>query len=302
MQLPFRAMGCEMLAILDDESPDGARRLSAVPGWFAAWEQRLSRFRPDSELSRLNARPACRVRVSHTLWDVVRVALDTADRSGGLLSPALLNELESAGYDRPFDEMSGESAAPAMRSAAGWQAIRTDSAERTIQLPAGVRIDLGGTAKGWAADSAARRLTRYGAALVDAGGDIAVRGPRSDGEPWTIAVADPIQPDRDLALLRIVSGGVATSGIDYRRWRKDGVWKHHLIDPRTGEPAETDLVSATVVGPSTVEAEAAAKIVMLLGAEAGMARIEANPALACLTVDRDGGVRTSTALERYLWR
>src|SRR5262249_13693488 len=149
----------------------------------------------------------------------------------------------------------------------GWEAIELDPAARSICLPEGLRLDLGGNAKGWAADRAVRRLARFGPALVDAGGDIALCGPRPNGDPWGIGVADPILPDRDLTLLRVASGGVATSGVDFRRWLRDGVWKHHLIDPRTGEPAETDLLSATVVAGSTADAEAAAKTVMLLGAE-----------------------------------
>jgi thiamine biosynthesis lipoprotein len=257
------------------------------------------------------------VRVSRTLWDVTRSALDAAARSDGLLSPALLNELEAAGYDRTFDELvereargGNETFGPVRSSRGpavgvhgpGWQAIETDPARRTIRLPEGVRLDLGGNAKGWAADRAVRRLACFGAALVDAGGDIAVYGPRPNGDPWGIAVADPILPDRDLTLLKLVSGGIATSGIDYRRWLRDGVWKHHLIDPRTGEPAETDLLSATVIASTTAEAEAAAKTVMLLGAKAGMAYIEQSPALACLTIDRDGRIRTSASLQPYLWR
>jgi thiamine biosynthesis lipoprotein len=95
-----------------------------------------------------------------------------------------------------------------------------------------VRLDLGGIGKGWAADRAVARLKRLGPSMVEAGGDIAISGRRSQGRAWRIAVADPRQPDGDLAYLAATSGGVATSGKDFRRWRRAGAWQHHLIAAR----------------------------------------------------------------------
>lgn len=314
-RLAFRAMGCQMLAVLDVASPQAARPLAQVPGWFEEWEQTLSRFRPDSELSQLNRNAGRWTPVSAVLWEVVRVALHAARQSQGLVVPTLLSALEAAGYDRTFEAI-GVGRGPTRPSLppniGDWRAIRCDSRTRSICLPVGVRLDLGGIAKGWAADQAAQRLSAYGPALVDAGGDIAVSGPRADGRPWPIGVARPepslpsSSPERgedgnELGLLMLSGGGVATSGRDVRRWQRNGVWQHHILDPRTGQPAVTDVLSATVVAPTALEAEIAAKVALILGSRDGLAWLEARPMLAGLLVLENGCVLYSRRLENILW-
>src|SRR3954468_21726688 len=273
-QHTFRAMGCQMLAALDVETPAATEQLAEVSAWFDEWERRLSRFRDDSELAWLNRQAGGPVQVSDILWDVVKTALQAAQRSHGLVTHTLLAELELAGYDRSFDmldkHLPAESSPSAIPSG-DWNAVVLQLGSRSICLPPGVRLDLGGMAKGWAADRAARQLGTHGPALVDAGGDIAVSGPMADGSPWPIGVADPSDHDGQIELLLLESGGVATSGRDYRRWRQGGSWQHHIIDPRTGRPAVTDVLSATVVASSAREAEMAAKVALILGSRAGLA-------------------------------
>jgi thiamine biosynthesis lipoprotein len=305
-ELHFRAMGCEMLAALDRDDEQAAAQLAAVPGWFEEWEQQLSRFRPDSDLMRLNA-AGHPVVVPDALWDVIRVALDAARQSDGLVRPTMLDALMAAGYDRSFDEMTQAHQPEAERTAAvarpapvDWRAIALDRRTRTVTLPAGVRFDLGGVAKGWAADQAARRLAAYGPALVDAGGDIAVSGPLADGSTWPIAIANPLAPGESLGLLGIARGAVATSGRDYRHWRHGGAEQHHIIDPRTGRPAQTDVLAATVVAPDGPTAEVAAKVALILGGRAGLAWIDARPTLAAVLVLEDGQILCSRRLEAYI--
>jgi thiamine biosynthesis lipoprotein len=161
---------------------------------------------------------------------------------------------------------------------------------------------LGGMAKGWAVERAARWLARVGPALVDAGGDIAVSGPRVAGEGWAIAVADPFAPECELALLTLLSGVIATSGRDYRRWQQAGTWHHHIVDPRTGRPARTDVVTATVVAPTAWQAEAAAKAALILGGRDGLAWIDRHPPLGVLLTIEDGSVLRNRLLDAYLWR
>ncbi len=347
-RLEFRAMGCQMLAVLDVEEPVWSvspadhgnsvpavadrELLSQVPHWFGEWEQVLSRFRQDSELNWLNRSAGRPVKVSPVLWEVTHRALRAARESDGLVVPTLLNALEAAGYDRSFEALKRGpltlsmadpepdgglwhrgherlSEAPADRGGAAmsavkcedWRAIQCDRHTRSITLPRGLRLDFGGIAKGWAADQAARRLGVHQPALVDAGGDIAVSGPRADGEAWPIGVADPLAPDTQFELLRLCSGGVATSGRDYRRWQHNGAWQHHIIDPRTGYPAQTDVLSATVVAPTAVMAEVAAKVVLILGSRDGLAWLEERPALAGLLILDDGRVLYSRRLNRYRW-
>ena len=317
----------------DDGADPCEVELRLAADGFAAWEAQLSRFRGDSGLARLNAADGRRTAIGPVLWDVLRAALDAARWTQGLVTPTLLAALEHAGYDRSFDALAAVRADPLPRpdggggwtsegsnaadgpnaadgrtaadgrltaAATDWRAIRMDPAGRTVTLPAGMRLDLGGSAKGWAADQAARRLAATAPALVDAGGDIAVSGPMPDGNRWPIAVADPRLPDARLAVLWLGRGGVATSGTDVHRWQRDGHWQHHIIDPRTGAPAATDLLSATVVARSAVEAEAAAKAALILGRRAGMAWIERHPYLSGMLVGLDGAVHVSDRLARHL--
>ncbi len=301
-RLEFRAMGCHMLALADSSQP--LERLRRIPAWFEDWEQTLSRFRADSELNRLNQNAGSPVKVSDVLWQVIQVSLQAAQQSNGIVTPALLAALESAGYDRTFESIdpSGARRRPGWMLVGDWRAIEWDAAAHTVCLPPGVRLDLGGIAKGWSADQAARRLGADAPALIDAGGDLAVSGPQANGERWPIGVADPSAPARNLELLMIAQGAVATSGRDYRRWQRKGVWQHHIIDPRTGEPAETDVLSATVIAPSAIEAEVAAKMVLILGSRAGLEWLEEQSTLAGMAVLESGYVLHSRRIEDYLWR
>jgi thiamine biosynthesis lipoprotein len=303
-RLEFRAMGCRMMAVLDSESPRAMERLEQVPVWFANWEDRFSRFRESSELSRINRSAGKPIRISDDLWDVVRLSVETARRSGGLVTPSLLTALESAGYDRTFEALD-----PADSRSRGitpfnhdWREIVFDTRTCSIRLPEHMRLDLGGVAKGWAADRAAKRLAVHGPALVDAGGDVAVRHAPRREQGWPIGVTDPFNPDQQLALLIVPRGGVATSGRDYRRWQQDGAWRHHIIDPRTGFPARTDVLTATVVASTTASAEMAAKAALILGSKAGLKWLEARPSLAGLLVCEDGRVIHTRRLKNYFWR
>jgi thiamine biosynthesis lipoprotein len=182
-----------------------------------------------------------------------------------------------------------------------WREIETDAFSHGVRLPVGVHLDFGGIAKGWAAGEAARRLAEYGPALVDAGGDIAVSGPMANGDRWPIGLANPWEPARDLALLMLSMGGVATSGRDYRRWVRAGTQSHHLIDPRTALPARTDVLSATVIASSVVQAEIAAKAALILGSSLGLMRLARQPQAAGLLVLEDGRVLRNQNFDDFVW-
>jgi thiamine biosynthesis lipoprotein len=177
-----------------------------------------------------------------------------------------------------------------------------DVPTRSLVLPDSVHLDLGGIAKGWAADQAVRRLSLYGPALVNAGGDIAISGSLSDGQAWPIGIDDPFQADTHFETLKLTRSGVATSGKDYHRWLKDGAWQHHIIDPRTGLPADTDVMAATVVAPTVMEAEAAAKAVLIMGSVSGLEWLEADSGLAGVVVLENGYHIYSQNMEKYLWK
>jgi len=263
--------------------------LDEAEAFFREIEAELSRFRPDSGLSRLNAAAGDGPQaVSGTLRTVLGLALAAARDSGGIFDPTVLNLLRSAGYDRSFEILAdGGSTGMNASVAFGWQQVELDTAHSTVELPAGVGIDLGGIAKGWAVDRAAEMLGAWSAALVDAGGDIRASA-APGGEPWPIAIEDPFDSTRDLGVIRLAEGAVATSSVGRRRWQRDGQPMHHLIDPRTGEPSCSDLHTVTAVAPTTVEAELAAKIALILGSREGQAHLEAR-GLSGLLVGHDGG-------------
>lgn len=310
-EIAFRAMGCQVRAVLDTPDPQAVKVLRDVPGWFAAWEQRFSRFRPDSELSEVNRRAGHAVEVSQAFGEVFELSRQAAAWTGGLVTPTVHDALLTAGYRRSFEDLSFEGpGAPAPEVVPGLEAVEWDPARRILKLPAGLHLDFGGSAKGWAAEQAMNRLQAFGDALVDAGGDIALSPLSPAGEtrpvsswrrdPWPVGVAKPFEaPPALITTLALWGGGVATSGQDRRRWKQDGAWQHHLIDPRSGYPAVTDVITATVVAPRLAQAEAAAKCVLLSGSQAGLAWLAQNPGLAALLVLDDGRIVSSPNYSAY---
>jgi len=262
--------------------------LNEAEAFFRESEAELSRFRPDSGLSRLNAAAGDGPQaVSSTLCTVLDLALAAARASGGIFDPTVLNPLRNAGYDRSFETLAdGGFIGVNVGVAFGWQQVALDTRRSTVELPAGVGIDLGGIAKGWTVDRVAEMLGAWSAALVDAGGDIRASA-APGGEPWPIAIEDPLDNTRDLGVIRLAEGAVATSSVGRRRWQSGGQMMHHLIDPRTGEPSRSDLHTVTVVAPTAVEAELTAKIALILGSREGQAYLETR-GLSGLLVGHDG--------------
>lgn len=271
----FRAMGTQIeLLLAVPATTDAEAVFLAAQAEFARLEGLLSRFLPDSELSRLNRDGA--IAAGPDLAAVVRRALDARERTAGRFDPTVHDALLGAGYDRTFAQMPGELGRPVepARCAGG---VRVDAAGR-IELEPGVRLDLGGIGKSYAAEAACALIAELGPALVDAGGDIATRG-----GAWPVGVATA---DGSLTLL-VEDGGLATSGSDRRSWLADGQEAHHLIDPVSGRPAAGDLVRVTVVARDAVEAEIHAKALFLVGATRAAAEADAS-GLPCVLVTRDG--------------
>ncbi len=300
-------MGSECAITISSSDPGLARALAdqgeaTVRQLEALW----SRFRPDSELMMLNEHGGSTFGVSPDTFAVVGFALDAWRVTDGLFDPTLLDALIDAGYDRSFDQlMSVRSAGPELagpdasgRVALGAESapvgqvaapseIRFDHETFSITLPAGLRLDLGGIGKGRAADIVATMLERGGAGggCVDLGGDIAVFGDRADAQPWAVAVDDPAAPGTDLAVIVLDEGAVATSSRGRRRWRTEARDAHHLIDPRTGESARSDLLAVTVVAAEAMWAEVFAKAALIAGSVAGTALLESAGLSALLVTD-----------------
>lgn len=304
-KIEFKAMGCRTLAIVDNPAESTPALLERVPAWFEEWEQCLSRFRPNSELNHLNALAGWPVQVSETLWQVFQAAMEAEKASSGLVTPAVLQALVAAGYDCSFDALPRDRDTA---SACGWPSagslaeVSWDESTRSISLPSDVQLDFGGVAKGWAAHQAAKRLAGCGPALVSAGGDIAISAEQSDGSPWLVDVDDPFQAGEYIETLMLGRCGVATSGTDYRRWKQGRRWNHHIIDPRTGLPAQTEIFAATVIAPTVMEAEMSAKAALILGSQRGMEWLESKPELAGMLVLENGEQLHSRRMEQFLWR
>jgi FAD:protein FMN transferase len=301
-KLEFHAMGCEMLVALDH--PSSVKDLERVPEWFEQWESIFSRFRLDSELSRINNSTGFPLEVSPEFAEVFELSRTAEQQSDGLVTPVLLDALVDAGYDRSFEQLAPVLDDPASQPYAIRSTppqIEWDATTRTILLPPGRHLDFGGIVKGWAANETVKRLSKYGPVLMDAAGDIAISGKQSNGEYWPVAVADPFHPTDNLELLKLENCGVATSGKDRRRWQRNGNWQHHIIDPRTSLPAENGVLTATVIAPTSIQAEWAAKTSLLLGGQDGLKWLNANPELAGLLILEDGQCLYSNTFENYLW-
>ncbi len=268
----FRAMGSGIELFLPQAQAD--QGYEAVRQLFAEWEQTLSRFQPDSELSQLNRAAGKAVKVSKLLLHVLQIALAAAQASEGLFDPTLLNQLVSMGYDRSFDALPlhlPDSIASAVPGG-GWRKIKIDAEQQQVALPEGVGLDFGGIAKGMAVDAALALLDRMEikTALVNAGGDLAVRGLPTGAEYWTIG----IQGREVTWSIPLRSGALTTSGVGYRHWQQGMLQRHHIIDPRLGESVQSNLWSVTVAAERCEQAEVAAKVAFLMGPENGKAFLE----------------------------
>ncbi len=284
----FPAMGTEVQVLLPVQHGEA---ITPVRELFVRWEKTLSRFLADSELSRLNARAGERVSVGPLLFEVVSASVEAARATGGAFDPTLLRQLVRIGYSRPFESMSGQSEPVAGFSVrgGGWRSIALDPSSRTITLPVGCALDFGGIAKGMAVDAALELLDRRGvtSALVSAGGDLSVRGLPVGLRAWSVLVGD----DPAGQVVPLVRGALATSGVARRSWLQGGRRRHHLVDPSTGEPAENDLLEATVAAASCKTAEVAATASFVLGSRLG-SDLLSRFRLAGLLTHRDGTRRT----------
>ena len=279
------AMGTQIELVLDAQpSAIGFCALAAAEADLRRLERLLSRFDPDSELARLNVRGTMVVGLE--LLEVVELALAARERTSGSFDPTVHDALVAAGYDRTFAQLPVRSAPPLAPTRCAGD-IRVHPETSTIELEPGVRLDLGGIAKGYAADRAAAILAEAGPCLVDAGGDIAVQG-----RPWPIGV----ETASSTLTLELSEGGLATSGRDRRHWTCGGEEQHHLIDPATGRPAKSDLLRVTVADGSAAEAEVHAKALFLAGAEAAHEQANEN-AIPAVLVTADGRTLLAGGIE-----
>jgi thiamine biosynthesis lipoprotein len=280
------------VAVWPPENLQGA--LAATDAVLSTLDREASRFRPDSEISWIHSRDGGVFMLSNGLAEAVGVALAAARWTGGLTDPTVGQALMSLGYDRDFAAIGLERSERPVPHAPvpGWQAVRLDGP--LLRLPAGVRLDLGATAKGLGSDRAARAALaapgHAGGVLVSLGGDIATWGTPPRGG-WPILVADNPDPagSPQAQTVRLARGAVATSSVTCRQWRRAGRVLHHIVDPRTGQPADGPWRTVSVAAATCADANAAATAAIVAGEQA--ASWLASAGLPARLVSHDGEVR-----------
>jgi FAD:protein FMN transferase len=265
----FRVMACDAHVILVGADPGAddyaRRRLEALEG-------RWSRFRDDSDLSRLNSSPEAMLVVTLDTVRLVTTMKEAWTVTGGRYDPTLLGAINAAGYATSVDGTGRRSSRPRGPRAGGAGEVRVHESAPLVSVPAGVGLDPGGIGKGLAADIVVRELLDAGAAgaLVGIGGDLACAGTPPEPAGWRVAVEDPRERSRALATVALAAGGAATSSTLMRTWTSDGERRHHVIDPATGECASTDLAAVTVFARAGWEAEAHATAALLAGSRGAL--------------------------------
>lgn len=293
----FRAMNTDITLAAQGNSSRVNQGFEQAQHTIEASERRFTRFSDDSELSRLNRSAGSWFQASADMTIVVLLAQEYAAQTGGLFDPSILPDLERIGYDRSMDlirEVGGLLSPARFRptpSTGPLSRMIVNPDENLILLPPGMRLDLGGIAKGWIAEQAAMVLAEYAqACLVDAGGDMFLVGLPEGEEFWQIELEDPRNAGQPLVGLNVPPGALTTSSIAKRTWKQGGRSRHHLIDPRTGEPAETDWLSVTVVAPHAEMSEVFAKALLIAGPRGAEPLAQNAPEISYLAVDREGNV------------
>jgi thiamine biosynthesis lipoprotein len=295
----MRAMGSDAHFVVGDAEP-------ALVEWAVRELERLestwSRFLPDSELARIHASAGAWVSVSPAMLDALEKAQQLWEATGGLFDPTVRLALEAAGYDRSFALIPPVSAEPppVPMPAPGLDLVEVDPERARVRLPVGVGLDLGGLGKGLAADRLAEGLVDRGArtALISLGGDIRAAGEPPDGA-WSVPVEDPLTEGRIAYEHRLASGALITTTRQIRTWLRAGQRMHHLIDPRSGASASSDVVAVVAAGAQAWWAEGIAKAALIAGSgeATGMLREAGLEGIAYCRNGREINVRRIGAAE-----
>jgi thiamine biosynthesis lipoprotein len=271
----WSAIGTGIRLVVTDATQLGAAQAMLVDD-LAALDAACSRFRDDSELIQLEARAGQPTRVTPLLAAAIRAALHGAQVTHGDVDPTVGRAMETLGYDRDFASVPAKGGAlrVTVSHVPSWRQIELDETADLLTVPVGVRLDLGATAKAWCADQSAHKIARVLSCgvLVSLGGDIAVAGEAPPGG-WSIRVQDVIDdpntpPEGPSGVIAIREGGLATSSTRARRWQRGGDLLHHILDPRTGRPAESLWRTVSVAAGSALDANIASTAAIIRGKRA----------------------------------
>jgi thiamine biosynthesis lipoprotein len=308
----FRAMNTAIQLAADAETARVESGFQAVREFIENCERRFTRFSDESELAGLNRAADEWFRASPDLIELVSMAQKFHNQTRGLFDPSILTDLRRLGYDKSMDEIRVSGVNPRYESPREgfldnrerpvFQQVKVDRPGGRIWMPQGLQLDLGGIAKGWIAEKAAGILAEVApTCAVNAGGDMFLVGLPDGQEAWEIGLEDPLHPEKDLALLKIKPGALATSSITKRTWVQNKTTRHHVIDPRTGKPADTDWLSMTVVAPHASTTEVYAKALLIAGKEDIQTIAKNNADIIFIGVDREGKVWGSPTSKEVIY-
>jgi FAD:protein FMN transferase len=276
----FCAMSTGVEAVVcvpETRSAEAEQALTRVQNIFVRMEKRFSRFLETSELTQLNQSSGNAFKASADLFNSTAASLKAAQITNGIVDPCILPDLLAAGYDCSYELLGNSRNVSSVDRKVlehPWKDILLIPGTHSIFLPKGCSLDLGGIAKSWTVDRAARRLNIFQNYAINAGGDMVVQGRQVDGSPWKVGIEDPLKRRITLGVLELSGGAVCTSSVMQRRWKVSDIWMHHLIDPRTGLPADSGIIACTVVAGTALLAETLAKAALILGPRDGLQLIE----------------------------
>lgn len=311
----FRAMGTDVfVSFVNVDEEVGKKEIEVIKGDIENFEQRFSRFRKDSELSSLNDFTGEKFEASPEMISMFKEAEKAYQKTNKIFDPTVLSVLEKLGYDRSFEIMADEDGDLEKKSL-DVKKIQKDFLSRKsfsdieiidgrfIRKPLELKVDFGGIGKGYIMDKIAADLKKeYENFWISAGGDMFLSGKDVNGNFWKVGVQNPADLEKDIKNVKVIleDMSIATSGTMKRRWMKEGFKWHHIIDPRTGLPAENDILSVTVVASSVMWADVFAKTVLILGKEEGIDFINGINDAECLIVDKRAELFLSKNMEQYL--
>ncbi len=268
----FPALGIIVSVLTTDPAALGAAEVQLRVA-LGELDRACSRFRPDSEISRAMAAGGRPVTVSPLLWELLTAAAEVAEVTDGVVDPTVGAAVAALGYDRDFNDVrpSGPALRRAPVPAPGWRCLELDAERRMLRVPQDVMVDLGSSAKAYAADRAAARIAGSlgTGVLVNLAGDIAVAGDAPEGGwPIGLALDSAVPPEQTTTVVSISSGGLASSGTAVRAWRRGGRDLHHIVDPKTGDVALSPWLLVTVAAGSCLMANAASTAAIVMGEQA----------------------------------
>jgi thiamine biosynthesis lipoprotein len=293
----FRAMNTTILVAAEGRRQELEPVFSKLRHLVEEHEERFSRFRQTSELTALNHAAGHWFECSAEMYSLLEEAKKAYQATQGLFDPTILNALRFSGYDRSMDEIrklksldfpenpGDEALSPRFDFA------DLDPEREAIWMPPGMQLDLGGIAKGWIAEQAIQLLSQYtDAGAVSAGGDMVLLGLPNGETSWEVSLEDPQDIDKVLAILHVNPGALATSSTTKRRWLQQDQLRHHIIDPRRGDPSTTPWLCVTVYAEAATCAEAFAKALLIAGPESARELTEKQPDLQFIAIQSDGSI------------